>query len=174
MWIYVDDSILESFPASQHPLNRIWKSKYTCTLVDEKRIDSSKVVYSNFDRGLKLMPFPLQQSPQYVCPLPFLRRVACLWIVAPRWPFGLCPSSALRLQPMESTVDTFSLLSWSVTMDTYLRGVDADVNWRAIGLLTLNSFNIQNVFLTIALDDLAYLLTLVVSTNHLFRTYSLA
>ena len=47
------------------------------------------------------------------------------------------------------------------------RGVNANINWSTIGFFTLNPFNVDAEFLAIALDDLANLLTFIMSANHL-------
>ena len=49
----------------------------------------------------------------------------------------------------------------------YLAGVNAHVDSRAVSLLTLHPFNVDDVLLPIHLDYLANLLTFVVSSNHL-------
>lgn len=49
----------------------------------------------------------------------------------------------------------------------YLAGVNAHVDSRAVSLLTLHPFNVDDVLLSIHLDYLANLLTFVVSSNHL-------
>jgi len=48
-----------------------------------------------------------------------------------------------------------------------LRGVNADVNGRPIDFLTLDALNMDDKLLTIHLDDLAHLLTLVVTSHDL-------
>ena len=45
--------------------------------------------------------------------------------------------------------------------------MDADVDWRTVSLFTLDTFNVDNVFLTINLHHFADLLALVVSTHDL-------
>merc|ERR1712010_378059 len=48
-----------------------------------------------------------------------------------------------------------------------LAGVDSNVDGGAIGLLPLNPLNVDSELLPVALDDLAHLLTLVVSSDDL-------
>lgn len=49
----------------------------------------------------------------------------------------------------------------------YLRGVDTDVCTRSIGLFTLNPLDVDNKLFTVHLDNLANLLSFVVSTYNL-------
>ena len=48
-----------------------------------------------------------------------------------------------------------------------LAGVDANVDGGAIGLLSLDPLDVDSELLPVALDDLAHLLTLVVTSHHL-------
>merc|ERR1719400_2633106 len=48
-----------------------------------------------------------------------------------------------------------------------LAGMDANVDGGAIGLLSLDPLDVDSELLPVALDDLAHLLTLVVTSHHL-------
>lgn len=48
-----------------------------------------------------------------------------------------------------------------------LRWMNADIDVGAVCFLALYSLNVDHEFLTVDLDNLAYLISLVVSTNHL-------
>ena len=54
-----------------------------------------------------------------------------------------------------------------ILRNTHLAGVDAHVDSCAIGLLSLHSFNVDDVFLPVNLDYFANLLTFVVSSYNL-------
>lgn len=49
----------------------------------------------------------------------------------------------------------------------YLRGVNTNVDTGPIGLFTLNPFNVNNPLLSVALDNFANLLALVVTPDNL-------
>lgn len=52
---------------------------------------------------------------------------------------------------------------------THLARVDAHMNGGSIGLLTLHTLNVDDVFLPVYLDNFANLLAFVVSPDHLFK-----
>lgn len=58
-------------------------------------------------------------------------------------------------------------MSKRAAVDSYLAGMDADMDSCAVGLLTLHTLNVDDVLLPVDLDNFANLLAFVVSPDNL-------